>query len=467
MYSQKFLKPRPVHAALLLAALALAGCGDSEEKEAGNGSPVADAGVNQAITSTSLVTLNGSGSYDPDGDPMTYHWAFDTVPEASALMSSEAPFLINDERDSVTTFTADVEGTYIVSLIVSDALGASSEPDRMTVTIQSASRPVADASDDQSTSVSSLVTLDGSESADASDRELTYAWSVAQAPTHSTITSLDSADTMAPTFTPDTSGLYLIALVVNNGLEDSAADTVVVRVAATASDVPVAVAGDDISGEDCTNIALDGSASYDPTDQPLTYLWDLERRPASSEATTDPFADRRAAVTAFYPDVSGEYLVSLSVHDGAGWSVPDELTISVTERPYNTPPAVNPGVGQIVDGGSSVCEEAGYDYFCDYCEAMTLTAGADAFVNDPDADTMKLEWTSESDGIAIHSPNSLETAVVLSGAQPSEPGACEPNEYTLRLTATDCTGAETSQVVTHIVNCCGYTASDVVDTDSP
>ena len=467
MNSQKFLSQRATTTAVFLAALVFAGCGDDKDDEGANNSPVADAGVNQAITSTSLVTLNGSGSYDPDGDPMNYHWAFDAVPTGSALMESDAPFLVNDERDAVTSFTADIEGTYVVSLIVSDALGATSEPDRMTVTVQSASKPVANAGTDQTASVGVLVTLDGSISSDASDRDLTYAWSIAQAPSHSTTAVLAGADSVSPTFTPDTSGLYLIALVVNNGLQDSTADTVVVRVAATESDVPVAVAGDDISGEDCTNIVVDGSGSYDPNDQPLTYLWDLEDRPAASSATTDTFADRRASVTTFYPDTTGDYVVSLAVHDGAGWSVPDEMTISVTERAYNTPPAVNPGAGQVVDGGSAICEESAYDYVCNYCEATTVTAGTDAFVNDPDADTVSLQWTAESDGIAIHSPTSLETAVVLSGSQPSEPGACEPNEYTMRLTATDCTGASTSQLVTHIVNCCGYTSSDVVDTDSP
>ena len=107
---------RSTQTVLILAALSIAGCGDSKDDEDANNSPVADAGVNQSITSTSLVTLNGAGSYDPDGDPMTYHWALDAVPDGSGLMSTEAPFLVNDERDAVTSFTADVEGTYVVSL---------------------------------------------------------------------------------------------------------------------------------------------------------------------------------------------------------------------------------------------------------------------------------------------------------------------------------------------------------------
>ena len=38
----------------------------------GNAAPVADAGPNQILPGAQTVTLNGSASYDPDGDPITY-----------------------------------------------------------------------------------------------------------------------------------------------------------------------------------------------------------------------------------------------------------------------------------------------------------------------------------------------------------------------------------------------------------
>ena len=39
-----------------------------------NQAPVANAGANQTVVSQSHVTLNGSGSRDPEGQPLTYHW---------------------------------------------------------------------------------------------------------------------------------------------------------------------------------------------------------------------------------------------------------------------------------------------------------------------------------------------------------------------------------------------------------
>ena len=181
----------------------------------------------------------------------------------------------------------------------------------------------------------------------------------------------------------------------------------------------------------------------------------------------DTFADRESESTTFYPDTEGPYTVSLSVYDGSGWSVPDQLTITATERSYNTPPAVNPGLGRTIEGGTMPCSESAYSYFCDYCDSQTITTGSDAVISDPDGDTLTYSWRGLSDGIAIHSPNNLETAVVLSGAQPVEPDLCEPTEYTLELTAKDCTGAETSQTVTHVISCCGYLPSEAVDTATP
>ena len=39
-----------------------------------NNPPIANAGPDQTVFEHSTVTLDGTGSYDPDGDSLTYHW---------------------------------------------------------------------------------------------------------------------------------------------------------------------------------------------------------------------------------------------------------------------------------------------------------------------------------------------------------------------------------------------------------
>jgi len=92
----------------------------------GNHPPTANAGPDQAVTTGSTVHLNGAGSSDPDGNPLTYAWSFVSVPAGSAAALSNAA-VVNP------TFAADMPGTYVVQLIVNDGL-VNSAPDTVTVT---------------------------------------------------------------------------------------------------------------------------------------------------------------------------------------------------------------------------------------------------------------------------------------------------------------------------------------------
>ncbi len=90
--------------------------------------PVADAGTDQAVDTGSLVTLNGSGSSDPDASPspLSYNWSLDTVPAGSSATLANA-------NTASPSFTADLEGTYIATLVVNDGTDDSA-PDTVTVT---------------------------------------------------------------------------------------------------------------------------------------------------------------------------------------------------------------------------------------------------------------------------------------------------------------------------------------------
>ncbi|MEZ4485254.1 MAG: PKD domain-containing protein [Syntrophotaleaceae bacterium] len=111
---------------LLFVGIAGCGGGSGSGSDDSNTVPVADAGVDQATTIGTLVTLDGSGSSDADGDFLTYAWSLATVPTGSSVA-------LSDETAVSPTFTADVDGEYILSLVVSDGL-EDSVADTVTVT---------------------------------------------------------------------------------------------------------------------------------------------------------------------------------------------------------------------------------------------------------------------------------------------------------------------------------------------
>jgi hypothetical protein len=80
----------------------------------GNQAPVADAGPDQIGIAAGTVTLNGSGSFDPEGDPITYQWTQIAGPAVS----------ISGMNSATATFQAVEAQTYAFRLTVKDDKGA-------------------------------------------------------------------------------------------------------------------------------------------------------------------------------------------------------------------------------------------------------------------------------------------------------------------------------------------------------
>jgi hypothetical protein len=183
-----------------------------------NSAPIADAGPNQSFTEEgTIVDLDGSQSYDPDGDPITYAWVMTVMPEGSNA-------LLDDPTAEDPRFTADLLGTYMVALVVTDSHGVASASDTVMITSENV-RPVAHAGVNQVVPVGASVSLDGSGSYDANEDELTYRWSISAGPEDSTAV-LTGADRMYASFVPDMQGIYTAILVVSDGLEESNPDAV-------------------------------------------------------------------------------------------------------------------------------------------------------------------------------------------------------------------------------------------------
>ena len=94
----------------------------------GNVAPVADAGANGTGHVGVETCLDGSGSYDSDNDAVGCEWSIITSPENS-VAELDAPDVESP------CFTPDVEGEYVVQLIVNDGV-LLSEPDTVLLTVK-------------------------------------------------------------------------------------------------------------------------------------------------------------------------------------------------------------------------------------------------------------------------------------------------------------------------------------------
>jgi len=98
-----------------------------------NTPPIADAGDDQIVIEGHTVYLDGSGSYDPDGLPLTYHW------------SGPAGIVFSDSTAVDPTFIAplvDEDTIFTLSLILFDG-ELYSDPDYVDITVLNSMPPTA------------------------------------------------------------------------------------------------------------------------------------------------------------------------------------------------------------------------------------------------------------------------------------------------------------------------------------
>ncbi len=193
---------------------------DSVTIDTENSPPVADAGEDQTVFVTDTVLLDGNGSSDVDGDPLTFAWSFTALP-AGSLADFDDPF------SATPSFDADLPGTYVAQLIVNDGT-VDSDPDSAVIVTEN-SPPVANAGPDRNIAFGAAATLDGSLSRDVDGDVLTYQWTLVAVPAGSAA-ALDDPASVTPSFFADTLGDYVAELVVNDGALDSLPDRVTLTV---------------------------------------------------------------------------------------------------------------------------------------------------------------------------------------------------------------------------------------------
>ncbi len=188
----------------------------------------------------------------------------------------------------------------------------------------------------------SRVTLDGSGSSAPDGSPLQYMWLVPGAQVvEGDLTSV------RVTIEVDGSETVPVGLTVTDG-QSSASATDQIQIVT----VPVASAGLSHIAQLREVVELDGSASRDRADLPLTYEWTVIDSPAGSEPDLQDMTGMKPRFSAGMP---GEYEISLIVNNGYLSSAPAVTTVRVLPESYD-PPEVTltvepllPAVGERVD----------------------------------------------------------------------------------------------------------------------
>ena len=376
-----------------------------------NAAPTADAGDDVTATEGYAVTLDGSGSSDPENGALTYAWT-QTGGTPTAVLTGAST--------SAPTFTApQVTGsTALTFTLTATDPGGQSATDTVTVTVQDNAAPTADAGDDVTTTGDYPVTLDGSGSSDPENGTLTYAWAqTGGAPT----AALTGATTATPTFTaPQVTGstalTFTLTVTDPGGL--SATDTVTVTVQDNAA--PTADAGDDFTTAPDYPVTLDGSGSSDPENGALTYAW---TQTGGTPTVTLTGADTaRTTFTAPQVTANAALTFTLTATDPGGATATD--TVTVTVKSVNDAPTAN----------------AGSDFTISDGDTATLDGSASS---DPENGDLAYAWTQTAG----------TPSVTLRDADTSAPSFDAPQlsanaSLTFELTVTDPGGAAATDTVT-------------------
>ena len=295
--------------------------------------PVADAGGPYFAYEGEMVIFNASGSYDPEGEVLWYNWDFDEdgYPDLREWLdnSTITGIWFDDYYATVTVFVTDwvdyVEDTTTVTVYnVAPTTELSAEPQTELISFYDlATDPGSDDIKftwdfgDGSTPVTTMYYNDGI----APDPY----------PSADEYKPMEITDTQIHTYTYP--GLFTVIVTVEDDDDGVTIETMTIQI--WGQMYPIADAGPDQTVEQTgyagADVALDGSGSYDPDSDPLTYDWTWT---GGSAIGVSP--------TVMFP--LGTTTVTLTVSDGT-YNDSDTVNITIVDT---TPPEITQ-IGEPID----------------------------------------------------------------------------------------------------------------------
>ena len=284
--------------------------------------PTANAGPDQTVDEQTLVTLDGSGSTDPDNGIATYAWQQLAGPRV--VLSDPAVV-----KPTFTTPDVGSSGEVIqFKLTVTDHGGLKSA-DTVIINVSWVNvPPVANAGPNQSKAEGSLVTLDGSASNDIDDPITTYAWIQTAGPS----VTLSNPAAVKPTFTaPDVNVVgatltFQLTVTDQGGLQST--DSVDIQVT-WVNAPPVAEAGPNQNVGRYSTVYLNGTGSHDPdSDGIASYLW------TQTAGTAVTLVNANTAIASFVATlaIGSTFTFQLKVTDPGGLFSTDTCIVKITTQ---------------------------------------------------------------------------------------------------------------------------------------
>ena len=303
-----------------------------------NQPPVADAGLDVVVESGSTYRLNGTATTDPNANIVSFLW--------TRVGGNGDPLIQIKNQDTARptiTFetTLYVIRTHTFRLTVIDSLGLFST-DTVTISVNVPHNPpVVDAGSTQVVIQGEEVQLSGIVTPGSSE-VVRYSWIVGNNIDNPILVqdrAIKNPRFIAPTLPSGENRLWLpFTFHAYDSNNRSGFDNLAIYVLRE-NTLPVSNAGEDRIVSPLKTVILNGLASSDPNDQPITYHWEQRTSGTGSRVTIE---SPREAVTSFVTEdlVAGSdpitYVFSLTVTDSSGASHVDTVTITVDPDKFRT-----------------------------------------------------------------------------------------------------------------------------------